>query len=72
VYGTQIRSCNWIGGVDLNSGQDEGGHDASNSAATVLLSLRKVLRVIRIRIGEQPRVIRVGSLLHLFGTARSC
>lgn len=71
MYGTtQIRSCNWIGGVDLNSGQDEGGHDASNSAATVLLSLRKVLRVIR--IGEQLRLIRVGSLLHLFVTAHSC
>ena len=46
------NNCNWIGGVDLNSAQDPGA-----TSVTVLLSLNKRIRVIR--IAEDARVLRV-------------
>jgi hypothetical protein len=58
VFGTtQIRSCNWIGGIDLNSNQDGGGQDGRSPSVTVLLSLNKKMKVIR--IGDEPRALRV-------------
>lgn len=46
------NNCNWIGGVDLNSTQEPG-----TTSVTVLLSLNKRIRVIR--IAEDARVLRV-------------
>ena len=56
---TQIKQCNWIGGIDLNADNDGGGQGGQTPTATVLLSLNKKMRVIR--IGEDPRALRVGS-----------
>ncbi|KAG0652151.1 Transforming growth factor-beta receptor-associated 1 [Hyphodiscus hymeniophilus] len=53
---TQIKQCNWIGGIDLNAENDGGGQQGQNTTATVLLSLNKKMRVIR--IGEDPRALR--------------
>jgi hypothetical protein len=63
VFGaTQVRNCNWIGGVDLNEGGD-GGNERS-AGVTILLSLNRRIQVVR--IGEEDaRVLRVGSLLAL-------
>ena len=53
VYnGTQIRSCNWIGGIDLNLIGEAGRQDGENTVQ-VLLSLNKRMRVIK--IGEDAR-----------------
>lgn len=53
----QIRSCNWIGGLDLNIDQKGGRQDGKSASVTVLLSLNRKMRVIR--IGEEPRAIKV-------------
>ncbi|KAK3370152.1 hypothetical protein B0H63DRAFT_421905 [Podospora didyma] len=53
VFGsTQVRNCNWIGGVDLN---DEG--DDRSGGVTILLSLNRRIQVVRIG-NEDARVIR--------------
>ncbi|KAK4127469.1 hypothetical protein N657DRAFT_687729 [Parathielavia appendiculata] len=56
VFGaTQVRNCNWIGGVDLNDGSN-GGNERS-AAVTILLSLNRRIQVVR--IGEEDaRVLR--------------
>lgn len=64
VFGTtQVRNCNWIGGVDLNESGDAG--DDRSRGVTVLLSLNRRVQVIR--IGEDARVVRVCKSLHLHG-----
>ncbi|RAL60791.1 hypothetical protein DID88_009896 [Monilinia fructigena] len=55
VFGTtQIRPCNWIGGIDLNT--DLISPDQDGRGVTVLVSLNKKMRVVR--IGEDPRAVR--------------
>ncbi|KAK4467096.1 hypothetical protein QBC42DRAFT_292820 [Cladorrhinum samala] len=57
VYGTtQVKNCSWIGGVDLNEGAGDGGNGASKSV-TVLLSLNRRIRVVKIG-DDAPRVVR--------------
>ncbi|KAK3351704.1 hypothetical protein B0H65DRAFT_537754 [Neurospora tetraspora] len=52
VFGTtQVRNCNWIGGVDLNENFDNPG-----TAVTILLSLNRRIQVVK--IGNDARVIR--------------
>lgn len=58
VFGTtQIRPCNWIGGLDLNTDLASREQDENNTPMTVLVSLNKKMRVIR--IGEDARPVRV-------------
>ncbi|GAB1314882.1 TGF beta receptor associated 1 [Madurella fahalii] len=54
VFGaTQVRNCNWIGGVDLN----ENAGDGKSNGVTILLSLNRRIQVVR--IGEEDaRVVR--------------
>lgn len=59
----QIRSCNWIGGLDLNADQNGDGQDGRRPAVTVLLSLNKKMRVIK--IGEEPRAIKVNEYVSI-------
>ncbi|KAI9646249.1 hypothetical protein NHQ30_005689 [Ciborinia camelliae] len=55
VFGTtQIRPCNWIGGIDLNT--DLISPEQDGRGVTVLVSLNKKMRVVR--IGEDPRAVR--------------
>ena len=56
VFGTtQIRPCNWIGGTDLNV--ENGNEKQGRPSVTVLASLNKKIRVIK--ISEDPRALRV-------------
>jgi hypothetical protein len=53
---TQVKNCNWIGGVDLNDGGDAGNE--RSAGVTILLSLNRRIQVVR--IGEDDaRVLRV-------------
>ncbi|KAK3940790.1 transforming growth factor-beta receptor-associated protein 1 [Diplogelasinospora grovesii] len=53
VFGTtQVRNCNWIGGVDLNEGVGDG-----SGGVTILLSLNRRIQVVRIGT-EDARVVR--------------
>lgn len=57
---TQVGSCHWIGGIDLNDGLD-----GPSSAVTILISFNKKIRVVR--IGEDIRVIKVTKIqIHAF------
>lgn len=61
VFGsTQVRNCNWIGGIDLNEGVGDAADDRPKGV-TILLSLNRRIQVIR--IGEDARVVRVCSFL---------
>jgi len=58
VFGnTQVPNCNWIGGVDLNSAQSVSEPEPGVQSVTVLLSLNKRIRVVK--IGEDARSLRV-------------
>jgi hypothetical protein len=58
VFGTtQIRLCNWIGGIDLNTDLGSGGQDGKSTSVTVLVSLNKRIRVVK--ISEDARGLRV-------------
>ncbi|CAG8971304.1 hypothetical protein HYALB_00001471 [Hymenoscyphus albidus] len=58
VFGTtQIRPCNWIGGIDLNTDLTGRQRDGNPPSVTVLVSLNRKMRVIR--IGEDARPVRV-------------
>lgn len=55
VFGTtQVKNCNWVGGLDLNERHDDDYITASG--ATILLSLNRRIQVVR--IGEDARVVR--------------
>jgi hypothetical protein len=64
VFGaTQVRNCNWIGGVDLNEGAGDARNERSNGV-TILLSLNRRIQVVR--IGEEDaRVVRVSCVSRL-------
>ncbi|KAK0727381.1 hypothetical protein B0T26DRAFT_765273 [Lasiosphaeria miniovina] len=53
--GTQVKNCNWIGGVDLND--DAGDADDRSRGVTILLSLNRRIQVVKIG-AEDARVIR--------------
>jgi hypothetical protein len=56
VFGTtQVKNCNWIGGIDLNDAV--AGDDASESnGVTIMLSLNRRIQVVR--IGNDARVYK--------------
>ncbi|KAK3297059.1 uncharacterized protein B0H64DRAFT_338737 [Chaetomium fimeti] len=74
VFGaTQVRNCNWIGGVDLNESGDGGNEKAAG--VTILLSLNRRIQVVR--IGEEDaRVLRkidfAGSTLSIRRDSIAC
>jgi hypothetical protein len=65
VFGTQqIRPCNWIGGIDLNTDLTARSRQDGTSFVTVLVSLNKKMRVII--IGEEDaRPFKVGVYPHV-------
>ncbi|KAF9870819.1 hypothetical protein CkaCkLH20_11718 [Colletotrichum karsti] len=55
VFGTtQVKNCNWVGGVDLNQPQDDDGDPAAG--VFILLSLNRRIQVVR--IGEVARAVK--------------
>jgi hypothetical protein len=59
VFGTtQVKNCNWIGGLDLNDAANNGG-DSKSPGVTILLSLNRRIQVVR--IGDDARVVKVAS-----------
>lgn len=58
---TQVKNCNWIGGVDLNLPQRSNGNnprEQRGQRVTVLLSLNRRIQVVR--IGEEAGAVKVG------------
>ncbi|KAH8595799.1 hypothetical protein B0O99DRAFT_621484 [Bisporella sp. PMI_857] len=75
VFGTtQIRPCNWIGGVDLNLGDEASQQDGRSPSVTVLVSLNRKMRVVK--IGDDPRAIRTidfaGSVMSIRRDSFAC
>ncbi|KAK2736099.1 TGFbeta receptor associated protein [Colletotrichum kahawae] len=55
VFGTtQVKNCNWVGGVDLNQPQDDDGDPAAG--VFILLSLNRRIQVVK--IGEVARAVK--------------
>ncbi|KAK7438258.1 hypothetical protein CaCOL14_005250 [Colletotrichum acutatum] len=55
VFGTtQVKNCNWVGGVDLNDPQD----DVDEPAAGVFILLSLMRRIQVVRIGEVARAVK--------------
>lgn len=54
-----IRPCNWIGGLDLNNESLRSRQEGKPTAVTVLVSLKKKMRVVK--IGEEPRALKVSN-----------
>ncbi|KPM43540.1 hypothetical protein AK830_g3004 [Neonectria ditissima] len=55
VFGTtQVKNCNWIGGIDLNELAADARGAERNPGVTILLSLNRRIQVVR--IGEDARV----------------
>ncbi|KAI9735375.1 MAG: hypothetical protein M1818_006570 [Claussenomyces sp. TS43310] len=51
VYGnTHVQNCNWVGGLDLNDSSAGDDQDAETATVTVLLSLKKILRPIKVGV----------------------
>lgn len=55
---TQVKNCNWIGGVDLNEPNTNNGTGNSDDTVTVLLSLQKKIQVVRIGEDTRPAPLR--------------
>lgn len=55
---TQVKNCNWVGGVDLNEPQVDDRRGETNGV-TLLLSLNRRIQVVR--IGEDARALRVSA-----------
>ncbi|KAH6889983.1 hypothetical protein B0T10DRAFT_440510 [Thelonectria olida] len=57
IFGTtQVKNCNWIGGVDLNEPVSSDGGVDTGAAVTIMLSLNRRIQVVR--IAEDARVLR--------------
>ncbi|KAH6654997.1 hypothetical protein BKA67DRAFT_516191 [Truncatella angustata] len=52
---TQVKNCNWIGGLDLNELRDDYQH-AEGTGVTILLSLNRRIQVVK--IGEDARGLK--------------
>ncbi|RKF77940.1 Transforming growth factor-beta receptor-associated protein 1-like protein [Golovinomyces cichoracearum] len=75
VFGnTQIRPCNWIGGIDLNLDPKKDLLDSKSPSVTVLVSLNKKIRVIK--ISETPRSLKTidfsGSVISVRRDSYAC
>lgn len=68
---TQVKNCNWIGGIDLN----EGTSNTASGGVTILMSMTRRLQVVRIS-SEDARVVRkidfAGSTLSLRRNSIAC
>lgn len=51
---TQVKNCNWIGGVDMN----EGPSNDAKTGVTILMSMTRKIQLVRIGVEASPRVIR--------------
>lgn len=58
VYGnTSVHNCNWVGGLDLNDVSIREAQDTDTATVTVLLSLKKILRPIK--VGSEAKGLKV-------------
>lgn len=69
----QVKKCTWIGGIDLNH-IGTNGEQAEAGGDTILLSLNKIIQVVR--LGEEARVLKTigfpGSTLTIRREAIAC
>ncbi|KAI6246330.1 Transforming growth factor-beta receptor-associated protein 1 [Erysiphe necator] len=75
VFGnTQVRPCNWIGGIDLNIDPKADVEDNVSPSATILVSLNKKIRLVK--INETPRGLRTidfsGSIISVRRDSYAC
>ncbi|KAI2471887.1 hypothetical protein F4781DRAFT_62311 [Annulohypoxylon bovei var. microspora] len=55
VFGsTQVKNCNWVGGIDLNDVNVDGDERGGATSVTILLSLNRKIQVVSIADGARP------------------
>lgn len=55
VFGsTQVKNCNWVGGVDLNEISSDNNGRGESKGVTILLSLNRKIQVVSIGDGARP------------------
>ncbi|OAQ68315.2 TGF beta receptor associated protein 1 [Pochonia chlamydosporia 170] len=70
-----VKNCSWIGGVDLNDAvATDGSGRASGNDATILLSLKSKIQVVRLadKVLEAPKVTFAGSVLSVRRDSIAC
>ncbi|GAB0133170.1 hypothetical protein EsDP_00001585 [Epichloe bromicola] len=70
-----VKNCSWIGGVDLNEIDLDGNSgNTSGNDATILLSLKSKIRVVRLadKVLEAPKVTFAGSVLSVRRDSIAC
>ncbi|XDG02305.1 hypothetical protein ABKA04_001920 [Annulohypoxylon sp. FPYF3050] len=55
VFGsTQVKNCNWVGGIDLNELSVDDNDRGEPTSVTILLSLNRKIQVVSIADGARP------------------
>ncbi|KAI1205938.1 uncharacterized protein F4807DRAFT_247349 [Annulohypoxylon truncatum] len=55
VFGsTQVKNCNWVGGIDLNELSVDNNDRGEPASVTILLSLNRKIQVVSIADGARP------------------
>ncbi|KAI1093963.1 hypothetical protein F5B19DRAFT_96250 [Rostrohypoxylon terebratum] len=55
VFGsTQVKNCNWVGGIDLNELSVDNDGQGDPTGVTILLSLNRKIQVVSIADGARP------------------
>ncbi|KAI1103055.1 hypothetical protein F4804DRAFT_353219 [Jackrogersella minutella] len=55
IFGsTQVKNCNWVGGIDLNELSEDDNGRGESPGVTILLSLNRKIQVVTIADGARP------------------
>ncbi|KAI0169500.1 hypothetical protein GGR52DRAFT_469835 [Hypoxylon sp. FL1284] len=75
VFGTtQVKNCNWVGGIDLNDADLAQDERAESSGAIILLSLNRKIQVVNIADAARPikKIDFAGSTISLRRDSVAC
>lgn len=75
VFGTtQVKNCNWVGGIDLNEVGLDQDERAGSAGVTILLSLNRKIQVVNIADGARPikKIDFAGSTISLRRDSIAC
>ncbi|KAI5867165.1 hypothetical protein GGS23DRAFT_164166 [Durotheca rogersii] len=75
VFGsTQVKNCNWIGGIDLNAVGADSDRREEGASVTILLSLTRKIQVVAIDDSARPikRIDFAGSTIYVRRDSIAC
>ncbi|XXH00445.1 hypothetical protein Hte_006790 [Hypoxylon texense] len=75
IFGTtQVKNCNWVGGIDLNEVDLDHEQRTGSPGVTILLSLNRKIQVVNIADGARPikKIDFAGSTISLRRDSIAC